>query len=74
MFTENLKTPEKFIATAPYQTCTYHRNDYLNNIHNIKFDKHLYATIITKQLCMVRLAGFEPAHPVPETGALSPEL
>ncbi len=23
---------------------------------------------------MVRLAGFEPAHPVPETGALSPEL
>jgi len=22
----------------------------------------------------VRLAGFEPAHPVPETGALSPEL
>ncbi len=35
MFTENLKTPEKFIATAPYQTCTYHRNDYLNNIHNI---------------------------------------
>ena len=25
-------------------------------------------------MCMVRLAGFEPAHPVPETGALSPEL
>ena len=23
---------------------------------------------------LVRLAGFEPAHPVPETGALSPEL
>ena len=23
---------------------------------------------------LVRLAGIEPAHPVPETGALSPEL
>lgn len=23
---------------------------------------------------VVRLAGIEPAHPVPETGALSPEL
>lgn len=23
---------------------------------------------------MVRLEGFEPSHPVPETGALSPEL
>lgn len=25
-------------------------------------------------ISMVRLAGIEPAHPVPETGALSPEL
>lgn len=39
-------------------------------------------TIYTKRLLdisrslllLVRLAGFEPAHPVPETGALSPEL
>ena len=23
---------------------------------------------------LVRLTGFEPVHPVPETGALSPEL
>ena len=74
MFTENLKTPKKFIVKYPYRICTYHRNDYLNNIHNIKFNKHLCATIITNQLFMVRLAGFEPAHPVPETGALSPEL
>ena len=74
MFTENLKTPEKFIVNYPYRTCTYHRNAYLNNIHNIKFNKHLYGTIITNQLFMVRLAGIEPAHPVPETGALSPEL
>lgn len=25
-------------------------------------------------IILVRLAGIEPAHPVPETGALSPEL
>ena len=25
-------------------------------------------------ISMVRLAGIEPVHPVPETGALSPEL
>lgn len=25
-------------------------------------------------IMLVRLAGIEPAHPVPETGALSPEL
>ena len=30
--------------------------------------------ISRSRLLLVRLAGFEPAHPVPETGALSPEL
>ena len=29
---------------------------------------------IREAFYLVRLAGFEPAHPVPETGALSPEL
>ena len=29
---------------------------------------------IREAFYLVRLAGIEPAHPVPETGALSPEL
>ena len=29
---------------------------------------------IREAFYLVRLAGFEPARPVPETGALSPEL
>ena len=29
---------------------------------------------IREAFYLVRLAGFEPTHPVPETGALSPEL
>ena len=29
---------------------------------------------IREAFYLVRLAGFEPAHPVPETSALSPEL
>lgn len=31
-------------------------------------------TQLLEDLFMVRPAGIEPAHPVPETGALSPEL
>ena len=34
-----------------------------------------YASIrVSINLFLVRLEGFEPSHPVPETGALSPEL
>ena len=42
---------------------------YINiNTHKKGFSKFWEA------FYLVRLAGIEPAHPVPETGALSPEL
>ena len=40
----------------------------------LKYKKWILNNVENPVISMVRLAGIEPAHPVPETGALSPEL
>ena len=40
----------------------------------LKGKKWILNNVENPVISMVRLAGIEPAHPVPETGALSPEL
>lgn len=40
----------------------------------LKYKKWILNNGENPVISMVRLAGIEPAHPVPETGALSPEL
>ncbi len=45
-----------------------------NIFYNSSNNKQKRLLEIREAFYLVRLAGFEPAHPVPETGALSPEL
>ncbi len=42
------------------------------NSHQTK--KERFHISVKPLVSLVRLEGFEPSHPVPETGALSPEL
>ena len=49
----------------------------LEEFNVINIDSNIQKRLLEisrSRLLLVRLAGFEPAHPVPETGALSPEL
>jgi hypothetical protein len=43
-------------------------------LHDYGGDPHAAAAKTYAEDCLVPPAGFEPAHPAPEAGALSPEL